>query len=226
MSEPVPDDTVLLPRLRDRDEAAFALVVDAWSAGMLRLARSFVTTDASAHEVVQDAWLAVVIGLHTFEGRSALRTWVYRILVNTAKRRGEREHRVVPWSSWEPDTVERDGPAVDPARFRSPTEPYAGHWREFPAPWPTPESEALSGELEGVLTAAVDHLPDRQRIVVVLRDVEGHTTDEVCAILDITAANQRVLLHRARAAVRAELERYFETAEREAEPAARTGVTR
>ena len=224
MGEPVPEDTALLPRLRDHDEAAFALVVDAWSSGMLRLARSFVTTDASAHEVVQDAWLAVITGLDTFEGRSALRTWVYRILVNTAKRRGEREHRVVPWSSWVPDAVERDGPTVDPVRFQGSAEPYPGHWRESPAPWPTPESEVLSGELERVLTAAVDGLPARQRIAVVLRDVEGHTADEVCAILDISATNQRVLLHRGRAAVRAELERYFATAERERKPATTGGV--
>lgn len=222
MSPPLPADAVLVPRLRERDEAAFALVVDAWSTGMLRLARSFVQTDASAREVVQDAWLAVITGLDRFEGRSALRTWVYRICVNTAKRRGERERRVVPWSSWAPDTLERDGPTVDPARFQGAHEPYPGHWRQFPEHWPTPESEVLSSELERVLVDAVESLPTRQRIVLILRDVEGHRYDEVCDTLGITAANQRVLLHRARATVRARLEAYFH-ADRDAETTA-TGV--
>ncbi len=103
-----PPDAELVQRLCDRDEAAFALLLDAWSAGMLRLARSFVTTNASAEEVLQDTWMAVISGVGSFEGRSSLKTWVYRILVNTAKRRGERESRIVPWSSWAPDTAEQD----------------------------------------------------------------------------------------------------------------------
>jgi RNA polymerase sigma-70 factor (ECF subfamily) len=202
----LPDDAELARRLGDRDEAAFELIVDAWSPGMLRLARSFVTTDDSASEVLQDTWLAVITGVGSFEGRSSLRTWVHRILVNTAKRRGQRESRVVPWSSWAPGEAEA-GPTVDPSRFQGSTEPYPGHWRAFPQEWP--EDEALAGETLLIIRAAMERLPVRQRIVMTLRDVEGCSSEEVCTILEISAANQRVLLHRARAAVRTALEAYF-----------------
>jgi RNA polymerase sigma-70 factor (ECF subfamily) len=201
----LPPDAELAARLRSRDAAAFALVVDAWSAGMLRLARSFVSTPDSAAEVVQDTWLAVIKGLDGFEARSSLRTWVYRILVNTAKRRGLREGRVVPLSS----LAEDSGPTVDPTRFGGAGDEYPGHWLDFPARWPSPEQHALSGELRSVLGAALESLPDRQRVVITLRDVEGYTSDEVCTILEISAANQRVLLHRARAVVRTRLEVYY-----------------
>jgi RNA polymerase sigma-70 factor, ECF subfamily len=201
--EPLPPDAELVARLRGRDEAAFALLLDRWSPGMLRLARSFVSTPDSAAECVQDAWLAVLEGIDRFEGRSALRTWVYRILVNTAKRRGVREGRSVPWSS-----IDDAGPTVDPARFRSPGEPYAGHWREFPLPFLTPEDATLAAEVRAVVAAAVAELPDRQRIVLTLRDVHGYDAAEVGAILEVSPGNQRVLLHRARAHVRARLEDY------------------
>ena len=210
-AQPLPSDAVLVARLRDGDETAFELVLDAWSAGLLRLARSFVSTHESASEVVQETWLAVIQGVVKFEGRSSLKTWVYRILVNTAKRRGVRESRVVPWSSV--PGAEDAGPTVDPARFRGPGDPYQGHWREFPAAWPSPESAALAGEVRSVVSAALARLPGRQRIVITLRDMEGYTSHEVCSILDITAANQRVLLHRARAFVRGELEGYFASVE-------------
>ena len=141
-----------MARLRDRDEAAFALVLDAWSAGLVRLARSFVSTADSATEVVQETWLAVIQGLDGFEGRSSLKTWVYRILVNTAKRRGAKESRSVPWSSL--PAADDDGPTVDPARFRGPGDPWPGHWWEFPAPWPAPEPAALGGEVRARLRAA------------------------------------------------------------------------
>ncbi len=202
-------DAELAARLQDRHEATFTAVVASWSPGMLRLARSFVSTDESAREVLQDAWLAVVANIGSFQGRSALKTWVYRILVNTAKRRGERESHVVPWSSWATDQDESSPPTVDPARFRSPDEAYAGHWQTFPAPWPSLEDRVLAGEVRRTVGAAVAELPTRQRIVITLRDVEGYTADEVCEILEITPANQRVLLHRARAAVRGTLEVYF-----------------
>ncbi len=206
------DDAELVGRLRERDAEAFGVILDAWSPGMLRLARTFVSTDASAEEVLQDTWLAVMAAVASFEGRSSLRTWVYRILVNTAKRCAERESRTVPWSSWADDPAENDGPTIDPARFQSAHEQFPGHWRDWPRSWPpSPERQAMATELRAVLDGAVDELPDRQRIVVLLRDVEGYASDEVCAILDITAANQRVLLHRGRAAVRAHLEQYFDT---------------
>jgi RNA polymerase sigma-70 factor (ECF subfamily) len=206
----LPPDEVLVARLRDGDEDAFALLLDAWSTGMVRLARSFVSTEDSAAEVVQETWLAVVTGIGAFERRSSLRTWVYRILVNTAKRRGLREGRTIPWSSL--PTGEDEGPTVDPTRFGGPGDPYPGHWLKFPAPWPSPEQEALAGEIRAQVADALARLPDRQRVVITLRDVEGYDADEVCSILEISAANQRVLLHRARAFVRGRLEEYFAAA--------------
>lgn len=207
----LPPDEVLVGRLRCHDEAAFALVLDAWSPALLRLARSLVSTPDSAHEVVQETWLAVVANLDGFEGRSALKTWVYRICVNTAKRRAQRERRSVPLSSLGPTDDDR-GPTVDPALFRPAGEPFPGHWWEFPALWPAPEQAALDGEITRLVVEAVERLPERQRIVLTLRDVEGYDAAEVCEILDITAANQRVLLHRARATVRTALARHFEEA--------------
>lgn len=204
----LPPDGVLVAALRAGDEAMFASLLDAWSSSMLRLARSFVSTHASAEEVVQDTWLAVLTGLHGFEGRSAFRTWVYRILVSTAKKRGTREKRSVPWSSVAPDGAD-GGPTVDPDRFRGPEDRYAGGWREFPAAWASPEDVALSGEIQTVLAEILEELPGRQRAVIVLRDVSGHTAQEVCELLDLTQANQRVLLHRARAAVRERLAGYL-----------------
>ena len=194
-------DAVVVQRLRQRDEAVFALLLDTWSRGMLRAARAYVASDQSAEDVVQDTWLAVVRGIDRFEGRSSLRTWVYRILVNLAKTRGVREGRTVPVGL--PD----DSPTVDPARFQGPDDRYPGHWRAFPA---SPESWVLSREVHSLLDRALAGLPERQRIVITLRDVEGYTSEEVCSILEISAANQRVLLHRARAAVRGRLEEYFE----------------
>jgi RNA polymerase sigma-70 factor (ECF subfamily) len=201
----LPADDELVVRLRAGDEACFAMVLDAWSAGMLRVARAFVSTPDSAAEVVQDAWLGVIEGIDRFERRSSLKTWVYRILVNTAKRRGVRESRIVPASSLSTDA----GPTVDPALFQGPGEPYPGHWRVSPPPWPTPEQHTLAAETRAFLSEAVGRLPDRQRAVLVLRDVEGHTAEEVCSILDITAGNQRVLLHRARAFLRGELAGHY-----------------
>lgn len=185
-------------------------MLDAWSNAMLRVARSFVSTNESAAEVVQDTWLAVIQGVGRFEGRSTLKTWVFRILMNTAKRRGTRESRTVPWSSLFPPDHD-DGPTVDPARFGGPNDPYPGHWRESPAPWPSPEQEALAVEIRAQVSAALEVLPLRQQLVITLHDIEGYNSEEVCSILEISAANQRVLLHRARAFVRGRLEEYFET---------------
>ena len=198
-----------MDRLRQRDEAVFALLLDTWSRGMLRAARAYVGSDQSAEDVVQDTWLAVIRGIDRFEGRSSLRTWVYRILVNLAKTRGVREGRTVPagLADGTSDGSSDGGPTVDPARFQGTHDPYPGHWRTFPA---SPESWVLSREVHGVVDRALAGLPDRQRIVITLRDVEGYTSEEVCSILEISAANQRVLLHRARAAVRGRLEEYFE----------------
>jgi RNA polymerase sigma-70 factor (ECF subfamily) len=209
MVSPLPSDAELVQLLCDRDEGAFRLVVGAWSPGMLRLARSFVSTDETAREVLQDTWIAVLAGVDGFQGRSSLRTWTCRILVNTAKRRASRESRTVPWSSWALERGERDAATVDPSRFQGPGEAFPGHWREFPREWPSPESAAMAAEVRTTLTTALLALPARQRIVITLRDVEGYSAEEVCVILTISAANQRVLLHRARASVRERLEAFF-----------------
>lgn len=205
----LPPDEELVARLRRKDETAFVLLVDAWSGGILRLARTFVSTDESAAEIVQETWLSVIRSIGQFEGRSSLKTWVYRVLVNAAKRRCAQEGRTIPLSNV--PAREDHGPSVDPSRFRDPGEADPGDWRIFPRPWPqpTPEQETLNNEMRRELEIALEELPARQRIVIILRDIEGRSSDEVCEILDISAANQRVLLHRARSAVRNRLECYF-----------------
>jgi RNA polymerase sigma-70 factor, ECF subfamily len=209
---PLPPDDVLVARIRGKDEATFALLLDVWSGGMRRLAASYVDSGASADEVVQDTWLAVIENVDTFEGRSSLKHWVYRILANMAKRRAVREGRTVLSGSMSPDE-----PTVDSARFRGADQLYPGHWQDLPVPWPSPEQESLAAELRRLLVEAVGRLPVRQRAVIMLRDIEGYSSDETCSLMDISPANQRVLLHRARAAVRAELERYLSSARNEPE---------
>jgi RNA polymerase sigma-70 factor, ECF subfamily len=201
---PGSQDAELLRRLRAGDAEAFTAVVREWSPGMLRLARAFVSSHATAEECVQEAWLGVLRGLDGFEGRSQLRTWTSRIVINIARRRGVRDGRVLAWAD-----EEEAGPTVDPRRFRPPGERWAGGWTERGAPtaW-DPESSVLAAEELRVLTAGLERLPDRQRAVVALRDVHGLPADEVCAVLELTPANQRVLLHRGRAHLRQLLEDY------------------
>jgi RNA polymerase sigma-70 factor, ECF subfamily len=225
LAGPAGDEVALIGRLRAGDAAAFEEIVTAWSPLMLRVARAHVSTGASAEEVVQEAWLGMIKGLDRFEGRSALRTWVLRILVNIAKTRGAREARTVPWSAINENRGENEGenrgenggPTVDPARFRGAGDAWAGHWTPGgePRAWePLPEDAVLSAEVRALLVAALDTLPERQRAVVGLRDVHGLSAGEVCDLLGLTPANQRVLLHRGRARVRAVLERrYQETGE-------------
>jgi RNA polymerase sigma-70 factor (ECF subfamily) len=190
------EDTVLVTRLRAGDQAAFAEIVRAWSPAMLRVARAHVRTHASAEEVVQEAWLGVVRALAGFEGRAQLRTWVFRILLHTARRRGRIEAR-----------TEDRRPTVDPTRFRDDADELPGHWRDDAAPvaW-DPETAVLAAEFRDLLARALTDLPQRQRAVVELRDVHGLDSEEVCELLGLTAANQRVLLHRGRARLRAVLE--------------------
>ncbi|WP_035844119.1 RNA polymerase sigma factor [Kitasatospora azatica] len=207
----LPPDEALVERLRDGDEEAFALVLDTWSGGMLQLAMSFVSTKATAEEVVQDTWLAVIKGISDFEGRSALKTWVFRILINTAKGRGAKESRTVPFASLLP---EEEGPTVEASRFRDPGERHAGHWaigRE-PRNWHIPEDYVLRGEVRELIGQALDELPSRLRTVVTLRDLAGYGSEEVCSLLGISPGNQRVLLHRARATLRRRLEDYLSDA--------------
>jgi len=208
--EPPSADVVLLDRLRRGDADAFTSLVDSWSPVMLRVARSFVSTDSSAQEVVQETWLAVLRGLDGFEGRSSLRTWVFRILTNLGKTRGVREARTVPWSSV--DDSEGGGRTMDPSRFRGAHDQWPDHWTPLGAPrrWvPSPEEAVVMSEVRGLVAAALDELPERQRVVVSMRDVVGMAADEVCEALQISPENQRVLLHRGRARLRQSLEDYY-----------------
>jgi len=200
-------DADLLAQLRAGDEAAMAQLVDQWSPAMLRVARSFVYSLQSAEDVVQDAWLGMLSGLAAFEGRSSLRTWTFTILVNRARSRGAREARTLPRSPLAGhDEVAGDdwlaGPGGEPART----------WSSIDAPsrWDTaPENVVLSKETLLELDRALSGLSARQRQVVTMRDVCGMSSEEVCAALEISSANQRVLLHRARAVLRAALTGYY-----------------
>ncbi len=210
---PAHDDQDLVARLRAGDDAAFRQLVVDLSPVMVHVARRYVPDREAAEDVVQDAWLGVVRGIARFEGRSSLRSWVFSILINRAKTRGVRDRRVVPSAALtgEPGDPDDTGPAVDPARFQGPGGEYPGHWTSVGAPQrpAEPESRALGGEVLGMIERAMDGLPERQRLVVQLRDVLGMSSDEVCATLELTPQNQRVLLHRGRSALRAALEDYY-----------------
>jgi RNA polymerase sigma-70 factor, ECF subfamily len=199
----------LLARLRAGDERAFASLVASYHGTMIAVARTYVTTRAVAEEVVQEAWLGVLRGLDGFEGRASLKTWILRILVNTAITRGEREARSVPFSSVAP--ADEHGPTVDPERFRPPGEAFAGHWNSYPGDWRSLPEEGLQGrETIEVVKRAIEELPESQRPVIAMRDIAGCSADEVCEALDLSPGNQRVLLHRARSHVRAALERHLD----------------
>jgi RNA polymerase sigma-70 factor, ECF subfamily len=204
----VPEEAELLTRLRAGDERAFEALVERHYPTMLAVARHYVKSRAVAEEVVQEAWLGVLKGLDRFEGRSSLRTWILRILVNTAKTRGAREARSVPFTALAPQGEE---PAVEPERFRGPDDPFPGHWRAYPGNWQRLPDEAL-GEREtlAVVIATIEQLPAPQRLVITMRDIQGCDADEVCAALDVSEGNQRVLLHRARSKVRSALERHLD----------------
>jgi RNA polymerase sigma-70 factor (ECF subfamily) len=206
-----PGQADLLERLRAGDQTSFAELVDTWSPMLLRVALLFVSTRASAEEVVQETWLAVIQQLDRFEGRSSLRTWVFRILENQARTRGVRDARAVPWSSAFGAVAGDDdaGPTVDPARFRGPSDEWPGHWTSAgqPSTWTTPPEDAtVAAEVRAELRAALDELPERQRTVVELRDVHGLTSEEVCERLGVSPGNQRILLHRGRARLRNRLD--------------------
>ena len=205
-----PEDVALVEALRRGEEAAFIQLVDRYHGALVRLAATYVPARAVAEEVAQETWIGVLQGIGRFEGRSSLRTWIFRILVNRAKTRGVRERRSIPFSALGDDD-EDGGPTVDPDRFFPEDHAKAGHWAAPPRPWEyQPENRVLAGEVRGVVATALAELPPRQRTVITLRDVEGWTADEVRSVLDLSEGNQRVLLHRARAKVRLELEKYFD----------------
>jgi RNA polymerase sigma-70 factor (ECF subfamily) len=193
----VVDDATMVERLRAGDQAAFEALVTAHDASLRRVARSFVPTQELADDVVQETWLAVIRGLDGFEGRSSLRTWIFKILANRARSRATREARNLPFSSIE----EPGGPTIEPAAFGG-----DGQWRSAPARLDgDPETSLLRSELRARLLDAVDELPANLRAVLTLRDIVGLSPEEVCDLLEISDGNQRVLLHRARARVRANL---------------------
>jgi RNA polymerase sigma-70 factor (ECF subfamily) len=201
------EDARLVEGLRAGDEAAFAALMRMYGASMLRVAQMYVSTRAVAEEVVQEAWLGVLKGIHRFEGRSSLKTWLFHIVVNTAKTRGVREARSLPFSALAEDGEEG---TVEVDRFLGSGERFPGHWAVPPASWAgVPEERLLSAETMDVVRRTIDSLPPAQKTVLTLRDVEGFSAEEVCNALDLTETNGRVLLHRARAKVRAALEEYL-----------------
>jgi RNA polymerase sigma-70 factor, ECF subfamily len=207
-------DRELVAALRRGDRDAFAQIVDAWSPALLRLARLHVPSHAVAEEVVQESWLAVLRGLDRFEERASLRTWVTSIVLNQARTHGRRERRTVPFASMRRRHEEgRDEPAVDPERFQRPGDERPGWWASPPARWVDPERWLDDAQTRAVLLGTIASLAPRQREVITLRDVLGWSAAEACTVLGVTEGNERVLLHRARAKVRAALERHFAAGE-------------
>ncbi len=207
------DEQRLIESLKAGDELAFARLLDEYSSALFRVAMAHVGTRSVAEEVVQETWLGVINAIDRFEGRSSLKTWIFRILTNIANTRGPRERRMVPFSALGP-ADDDDEPSVDPDRFFPPDHArYPDHWALGPTAWKTPEEGLLSGETREVILRAIDQLPDAQRTVVTLRDVQGWSPEEVCDALQLSDGNQRVLLHRARTKVRAALESYLSAVE-------------
>ena len=202
-------DAELVGRLLAGDEDTFREVVAGWGPGLLRLAGYYLSSRASAEEVVQETWMALLSGLTGFQGRSSLRTWVFRVLINTAKARAQQEVRMVPVPGLE---GERFGLPAARSGFRHADEAVRGCWTSVaaPAPWyDAPEPATLAAEARDALRGALLRLPERQRNVVALRDIHGFTSAEICELLDLSRVNQRVLLHRARTALRDALNSYY-----------------
>jgi len=208
MAQAAAGEAELLEALRAGDEEAFRALVREYQPSLLRVARIYVPTQAAAEEVAAETWLAVVNGLSRFEGRSSLRTWIFRILTNIAKTRAVRDGRTLPFSALsDPGRVPE--PAVDADRFLGPDHPrWPGHWAVKPEAWP--EEALLAAETRERLAEAIEALPATQRAVISLRDIEGWSSEEVRNALDLSETNQRVLLHRARSKVRGALESYLD----------------
>jgi RNA polymerase sigma-70 factor, ECF subfamily len=205
----VADDHLLVERLRAGDEEAFMDLVVNWSPSMLRVARMYVPSQAVAEDVVQETWLGVLNGIDRFEGRSSLRTWVFSILVNRARTRGERERRTVPFAALAREQGEDGFDAVDADRFVG-SGNEIGSWASPPVRWwEEPERALDSNEAVARIQAEIEKLPEMQRLVITMRDVDGLSSEEVRSALEISETNQRVLLHRARSKVRMGLEDYY-----------------
>jgi RNA polymerase sigma-70 factor (ECF subfamily) len=205
------EDLRLVEALRNGNESAFVSLVNMYHSSMLRLALIFVPSEAVAEEVVQEAWLGVLHGLDRFEGRSSLKTWIFRILTNRARTRAQREGRSVSFSSLPEFNAELHERSIEQERFHGTDHQLPGSWVSFPQSWEEiPEERILSQETMKRIQEAIDILPIGQREVITLRDIEGCTSAEACGLLGVSEANQRVLLHRARCKVRRALERYFQ----------------
>ncbi len=203
------EDLALVALLQSGDETAFMMLVEQHQGPMLRIVRMYVSTQAVAEEVVQDAWLGILKGLARFEGRSSLRTWMYRILANIAKTRGQREGRSMPFSSLVSD--DDAAPAVADSWFRPAGDQWPDHWSTVPNDWRgIPEDRLLATETLRVIGEAIESLPATQAEIIRLRDVLGWTSEEVRNALDVSETNQRVLLHRARSRVRRAVDEYLE----------------
>ncbi len=205
-------DWPLVTALRQGDEEAFLALVGRYHQALVRLATLYVRDWNTAEEVAQETWLDVLNGIGRFEGRSSLKTWLFRILTNNAKTRGQREGRTVPFS-WLEELEDTGEPAVDPGRFWPAGHPeWPHHWEKMPAPWGEEmENWLLSAEAQRYISQAIAGLPAGMLAVITLRDVEGWSSEEICNILGVSETNQRVLLHRARSRVRQALEQYFES---------------
>lgn len=199
-TSPPSPDAALVTRLLAGEEAAFAGLVRQHQRALAGVAYAFVRDRDQAAELVQETWLAVLTGLPRFEGRSSLKTWIFRILANRARTRLQREGRTTPFSSL---GEEAEAPLLDPERFDK-----RGHWALPPRPWVSESPERLisGNETLALIERALEGLPQRQRAVLLLRDVEELDSDEVCALLELSEGNQRVLLHRARTNLRSALE--------------------
>ncbi len=211
VAAPAAGDTLLLEALRSGDENAFLELIERYHEQLVRLAMVYVTSRAVAEEVAQDTWLAVLKGIERFESRSSLRTWIFRIASYQARSRGERERRQIPLSGLLGSELDEGEASVEPDRFFGPDHPrWAGGWMQPPASWGGDvEGRLLAGEARDVIERTMAELPRAQGLVMLLRDVQGWSSEEVCAALDLSPGNQRVLLHRARSRVRAALERYL-----------------
>jgi RNA polymerase sigma-70 factor (ECF subfamily) len=200
------DDAVLVKALAARDSDAFAYLLDRYHVALVRLAQQYVPNRAVAEEVAQETWLAVIDGIDRFEQRSSLKTWLFRILVNIARAHGVKENRSIPFAT---AAVLEEEPAVDPRRFRRGLRA-RGAWKRPPHPWSEPEQRAVDAETLETIRSAIDRLPPDQREVITMRDLLGWSAAEVCDALEVSDANQRVLLHRARSKVRASLEHRYD----------------
>ena len=207
-AEATDGDRELLQALRAGAPDAFLELVKRYHGALVRTALAYVRERGLAEDVVQESWIAILKGLDRFEGRSSLRTWIFRIVVYQAKSRARRERRTVPISALDDTQLQ---PSVDPARFRSPGERWAGHWLVGPSSWgPDASARLMTRETFQVIRQALDTLPHLQQVVMSLRDLHGWSSAEVSEALEISRGNQRVLLHRARSRVRGALERYLE----------------